>query len=234
MHHQFGAEDFIWKISVTISHSLVRPEVLSLDWLLAIPLSIGAYLLGSIPSAYILVYMVRGVDIRQVGTRNVGAMNAFDQAGPWGGLLVLLADGGKGVLAALLPGWVGAPDWVVFLTATLALAGHNWPVFLNFRGGKGAAVILGNSLAVLPVLTMIAVGPTVLVILLARNVIIGAGLGFILLNTIIVVTNQCAELIALCLFLTFVATVTYVVSIWTQIITAIKTRHWRRLFYGPG
>jgi len=136
MHHQFGAEDFIWEIAVKISHSLVRPEVLSLDWLLAIPLSIGAYLLGSIPSAYILVYMVRGVDIRQVGTRNVGAMNAFDQVGPWGGLLVLLADGGKGVLAALLPGWVGAPDWVVFLTATLAVAGHNWPVFLNFRGGK--------------------------------------------------------------------------------------------------
>lgn len=91
MHYQFGAEDFIWEIAVKISHSLVRPEVLSLDWLLAIPLSIGAYLLGSIPSAYILVYMVRRVDIRQVGTQNVGAMNAFDQVGPWGGLLVLLA-----------------------------------------------------------------------------------------------------------------------------------------------
>ena len=89
-------------------------EFISVDWFLVVLLSLGAYLLGSIPFAYILVYRVKGIDIRQVGSRNVGALNTLHQMGVAGGVVVLLSDVGKGALAVLLPGWVGAPEWTPF------------------------------------------------------------------------------------------------------------------------
>jgi glycerol-3-phosphate acyltransferase PlsY len=204
-----------------------------LDWLLAALLSLGAYLLGSIPAAYILVRRVRGLDIRRVGSRNVGALNTFQQVGLWGGLLVLLFDAGKGALAVLAPGWTGAPEWTVYSTAMLVVIGHNWPVFLGFRGGKGAAPILGVSLALLPVLTVIAFVPALLVALLARNVVLGALLGFVIFNTSTVVTGQPVELVALCLSLTLLVIATYLVKGWEGLRAAIKVRRWRGLFYGP-
>jgi len=202
-----------------------------MDWLLAALLSLAAYLLGSIPAAYILVRRVRGLDIRRVGSRNVGALNTFQQVGLWGGLLVLLFDTGKGALAVLAPGWVGAPEWTVYSTGVLVALGHNWPVFLGFRGGKGAASILGVSLALLPVLTLIAAGVTLLIVLLLRNVIIGALVGFILLDALTVITHQEPGLIALCFFLTFLVTTTYLVSDRERMSAAIKARQWRALFY---
>ena len=195
-------------------------------------MGLGAYLLGSIPYAYIAVRLAKGHDIRELGSHNVGAMNAFQQAGLWAGLLVLLADAGKGAITVLAPVWMGFPQWAVLLTSSLALIGHNWPLFLNFRGGKGAAVILGVSLAFLPILTLIAAVPTVLVILLTRNVIIGAVFGFTLLNTLIVATGQDPEQIAVCLLLTFVVSITYLVSIRKQVSAAIERRDWKGLFYG--
>ena len=143
-----------------------------MDWIVALLLGLGTYLMGSIPTAFILVYLVKGVDIRRVGTGNAGALNTFQQVGPWGGLLVLAADAGKGSLAVLSPEWAGAPNWTLFLTAALVVAGHNWPVFLSFQGGKGAAAIFGISLAAVPVLTIITVGPAVLIIALLRNVVL--------------------------------------------------------------
>jgi len=210
-----------------------------MDWLLAALLSLGAYLLGSIPYAYILVRRVRGLDIRRVGSRNVGALNTFQQVGIWGSLLVLLFDAGKGALAVLAPSWTGAPGWTVYSTAILVVVGHNWPVFLGFRGGKGAASILGVSLALFPgqppswVLTLVAFVPAVLVALLVRNVVLGALLGFVIFNTSTVVTGQPVELVALCLSLTLLVIATYLVKGWEELRVAIKARHWRGLFYGP-
>ena len=203
-----------------------------MDWVAGILICLGAYLLGSIPSAYILVHLVRGVDIRCVGTGNVGALNTFQQVGVWGALLVLLADAGKGALTVLASDWSAPGGWVLFLATLLVVAGHNWPVFLNFRGGKGAAVIFGISLAVVPWLTLIALGPASLTALLTRNVVIGSAIGFILLNTLLLVTGQAADQIALCILLTVVVTVTYVFSIRDHIRVSIRTRQWRQLFTG--
>ena len=86
-----------------------------MDWAAAILLGLGAYLLGSLPAAYILVYLVKGIDIRKVGTGNVGALNAFHQIGWPGGLLALALDAGKGILSVWVPDWAGAPGWTVFL-----------------------------------------------------------------------------------------------------------------------
>ena len=203
-----------------------------MDLTVAILLGLGAYLLGSVPTAYIVVYLARGIDIRQVGTGNVGALNAFQQVGPWGGILVLLVDAGKGALAVLVPGWAGAPEWTVFLAAPLLVAGHNWPAFLRFRGGKGAAAIFGISLAVVPLLTLITLAPTILVMIMVRNVVLGAAFGFVLLNALLLITQRSTDQVALCMSLTVLVTATYLISIRQHISTSIRSRQWRELFTG--
>ena len=197
---------------------------------IAIVLSIAAYLIGSIPTAYILVRLLTGQDIRRLGTGNVGTLNTYHQIGLGGAAVILLLDTGKGVLAVLAPAWLGAPEWTVFLTTIMVLAGHNWPVFLRFRGGKGAAAIFGISIAFVPLLTLITLGPTVMVAFLLRNVVLGVAFGFVMLNTMLFFTDHDPQKIALCVFLTVVVTVTYLASIRSHIVGRIKSRQWKELF----
>ena len=197
---------------------------------IVISLALGAYVVGSVPTAYILVRWMEGEDIRDVGSRNVGALNAYNRTGAWAGLLVLLVDTAKGVLAVAAPRLLGVDPWVLFITTPLVVAGHNWPVFLNFRGGKGAAAIFGISLVIAPWLTIITAGPSILVMLLLRNVVLGAAFGFILLNTLLWVTGQGAEQVGLCLLLTLLVTGTYVLNVRDHIFASINARRWRQLF----
>ena len=203
-----------------------------MDWTTTIGLSMGAYLLGSVPTAYLVVKFLRGEDIRELGSKNVGALNTYHQVGILGSLFVLVVDTLKGALAVLIPQWLGAPEWTVFLTATWVVLGHNWPVALRFRGGKGVATILGISLVVLPYLTLIAFLPTLIVTALTRNVVTGVGVGFLVFNGLALATAQDTAQVALCLFLTLLATVTYVAATWGQITTAIKNRTLRGVLYG--
>jgi len=203
---------------------------LTLESLAIISLAVAAYVVGSVPTAYLVVRMVRGEDIRNVGSHNVGALNAYKRIGAWAGLTVLLVDTAKGVLAVAAPRLLGFDDWVLFVTTPLVVAGHNWPVFLNFRGGKGAAAIFGISLVIVPWLTVITAGPSILVMLLLRNVVLGAALGFIMLNTLLWVTGQGAQQVGLCLVLTVLVTGTYVLNVREHIVSSIKARRWRQLF----
>ena len=197
---------------------------------IVISLALGAYVVGSVPTAYILVRWMEGEDIRDFGSRNVGALNAYNRTGAWAGLLVLLVDTAKGVLAVAAPRLLGVDASVLFITTPLVVAGHNWPVFLNFRGGKGAAAIFGISLVIVPWLTVITAAPSILVMLLLRNVVLGAAFGFVLLNTLLWVTGQGAEQVGLCLLLTLLVTGTYVLNVRDHIFTSIKARRWRQLF----
>ena len=165
-----------------------------------------------------------------MGSRNVGALNTYQQVGAWAGLTVLLVDTAKGVLAVTVPRLVGVDDWALFITTPLMVAGHNWPVFLGFRGGKGAASILGISLVIVPWLTVITAGPSILVMLLLRNVVLGAAFGFIMLNVLLWATGQGAQQVGLCLLLTALVTGTYMINVRGHIISSIKTRQWRELF----
>ena len=191
----------------------------------------GFYLVGSLPTAYLVVKFLRGEDIRGLGSKNVGALNTYHQVGVVGSLLVLSVDSLKGVLAILLPQWLGAPQWTVFLTAILVVLGHNWPVALGFRGGKGVATILGISLAMLPMLTLISLVPTLIATLLTRNVVTGVGVGFIAFNILAVATTGDGAQIALCLFLTLLASGTYIAANLGRVTAAIKNRTLRGLFY---
>ena len=114
------------------------------------------YLLGSIPSAYLAGRLRKGVDIREVGSKNMGAMNVFYQVGPMEAVLVTLTDLGKGVGAILLVRWVsGNPlispfDFLTGLAGAAAIMGHIFPIFLKFRGGKGAATAIGILIFLMP------------------------------------------------------------------------------------
>jgi len=189
-----------------------------------------SYMLGSIPSAYIVGRLVKDIDIRTVGSRNVGALNTFHQVGPGAAIAVLVADTLKGVLAILLSVWIGESPWAILYGAIGVVAGHNWPVFLRFRGGKGAATVLGVSLVVQPWLTLIAVAATVLTALPTRNVVLGAAVGFVLLNVLTVVSGQGWLQVIICLLLTFVVTATYLGRSWQQTVTALRQRRLQDLF----
>lgn len=113
---------------------------------------IVSYLIGSIPSAYLVGRGLKGVDIRQLGSRNMGAMNTFYVIGFWPGMLVLACDVGKGMIALLLtylmatylfsiPAYLVIP--IEMVAGVAVIAGHNFPLFLKFKGGKGGATAIG-------------------------------------------------------------------------------------------
>ena len=111
--------------------------------LLIVIAMVGAYLMGSFPSAFIMGRLRKGVDIRQVGSRNMGAMNVFYTVGFVEGALVLALDVAKGAAAVALARYLGLPEVVQLLAGLAAILGHIFPVFLGFRGGKGGAVCIG-------------------------------------------------------------------------------------------
>ncbi len=111
---------------------------------------ICAYLIGSFPSAYLAGRFRRGIDIREVGSKNVGAMNVFYKVGFVTGLLVLAVDIGKGAAAVALARWMGVPMIAELFAGVAAVIGHGFPVWLKFRGGRGGATIIGILIFLMP------------------------------------------------------------------------------------
>jgi acyl phosphate:glycerol-3-phosphate acyltransferase len=109
-----------------------------------------AYLLGSIPSGYIMGKLRRGIDIRQVGSHNMGAMNVLRVVGPGEALAVLAADAAKGIGAILIARALGLPEYVVIMAAAAVIIGHVFTVFLRFHGGKGGATGMAVLLFLMP------------------------------------------------------------------------------------
>ena len=109
--------------------------------LIAILLS---YLLGSIPFSQIIARLAKGIDLRKVGSRNVGGNNLIANAGAGWGLLGGGLDAAKGAAAMWLTSQLGVPYPASLLAALFVVAGHNWSVWLGFRGGKGLATAFGG------------------------------------------------------------------------------------------
>jgi glycerol-3-phosphate acyltransferase PlsY len=127
------------------------------------------YFLGSVPTAYIAGRIFKGVDIRQIGDGNMGAANAYRQLGPRVGFMVGIVDAAKGALAVLIALAVDAPQAIVLLSGAAAVFGHNWPIFLGFRGGRGESTTIGVLLAVLTVPMLIVAAPAVLAHFIFRD-----------------------------------------------------------------
>ena len=116
-----------------------------------------AYLLGSVPTSYLAGRLGAGIDLREHGSRNLGATNVWRVLGPRYAVPVGLFDLAKGTVPVLLLApWAGGGPWVPLGTGGAAILGHVFPVFLSFRGGKGVATAAGVLLAVAPAAVLAA------------------------------------------------------------------------------
>lgn len=106
-------------------------------------LSIGAYLLGSVPAAYLAARWYRGIDIRKHGTGKVGAANVLSSAAKWLAIPVAVFDIGKGALTVWIAQLLGLGAAAQVTVGIITIVGHNWPVFLRFQGGRGIFTTLG-------------------------------------------------------------------------------------------
>ncbi|MDD4170470.1 MAG: glycerol-3-phosphate 1-O-acyltransferase PlsY [Desulfotomaculaceae bacterium] len=110
---------------------------------------LASYLIGSIPFSYLIALYWKGIDIRKTGSGNVGMTNVWRNAGPVAGVIALTGDLGKGALAIMLARYYGDP-LLVALSGMAVLAGHSWPLFLGFKGGKLVATGVGVLVAISP------------------------------------------------------------------------------------
>ena len=141
---------------------------------------ICGYLLGSIPSAYIAAQLSGKVDIRDVGSRNMGTMNVYYEVGRKEAVFVLLADIAKGIAAILIARYLlGVTLPFQLLTGLAAVIGHTFPVFLKFRGGKGGATAIGILLFLMPGAIPFWVVVCIIALLITHNLAFCYSLAFI-------------------------------------------------------
>jgi acyl-phosphate glycerol 3-phosphate acyltransferase len=125
------------------------------------------YIFGSIPFSYLFARGFKGIDIRKVGSGNLGAANVFTQVGILAGVLAGAGDLLKGLVPVILALSVGIPKWGILLVGMATVSGHNWPIFLRFSGGQGLATSIGVILPLLPREFGVALGLGLLGALLA-------------------------------------------------------------------
>jgi len=138
-----------------------------------------SYLLGSIPTAYIAGHLVKGVDIRQIGDENMGAANAYRELGPKTGIIVGIIDAAKGALAVIIAQAINLSQPATLFSGVAAVVGHNWPVFIGFRGGRGTSTTIGILLALMTKPMLVLAAPTLLFLILKKNVTYACAFMFI-------------------------------------------------------
>ena len=138
-----------------------------------------AYLIGALPWGYVVLYLHRGIDIRSYGSGRTGVSNALRTAGYRIAGLVLCLDLAKGISAVLLARFLIGDATAEVLAGLLALAGHNWPVFLGFRGGRGIAPGLGGMAVISPLSAALGVLVFIPTCLISRYLSLGSILGVV-------------------------------------------------------
>lgn len=148
-----------------------------------------SYFIGSISTAYILVKLMKGIDIRTVGSKNAGATNVQRVLGTGPALLVFCFDVLKGILAVMIGRITGDPTAALWC-GIAAVVGHNWPLFFGLRGGKGTATTLGVLWAVMPNIALIITVVGIAAIAITRYVSLGSVLGAPLLLILTIIMGK--------------------------------------------
>ena len=168
----------------------------------------GAFLLGSVPTGYLLTRALKGIDIRGHGSGNPGATNVFRVVGKGAGILTLAIDILKGWAPVFLATRLFPGDRVLAsFVALAAIAGHNWTPFLMFRGGKGVATSIGAFLALVPGPAGIAIGCFAACFLITRIVSLSslAGAAALVVSTALLTRSIfLSSLTAFCALLVFI------------------------------
>ena len=141
--------------------------------MLAVLLVLFGYVLGSVPTG-LMVGRAFGVDVRKVGSGNIGMANVLRAAGKWAAALTMLGDMLKGLFPVVLAGAFTENAWVLAIVALAAVVGHCWPIFLRFKGGKGVATGAGTSIGLAPLVGLSLFVFWWIVVLLSRYTSLGA------------------------------------------------------------
>jgi len=147
------------------------------------------YLLGSVPTGF-LAGRARGVDVRRAGSGNIGVANVLRTVGKWPAILTMAGDMLKGFAPVFLARTVVENDWVVAAVALAAVAGHCWPLFLRFKGGKAVATGAGTTIALAPVIGLLLFVFWWAVVLVSRYTSLGAILVMLVTPVVFLLTGQ--------------------------------------------
>ncbi|MDR2870338.1 MAG: glycerol-3-phosphate 1-O-acyltransferase PlsY [Deferribacteraceae bacterium] len=169
------------------------------------------YLVGALPTAYILVKLLKGIDVRTIGSGNVGATNAGRALGRWAFFTVMILDALKGFIPLFLISinlpiefslWILNANFLL-ICALAVLVGHMYPIYLRFTGGKGVATGLGVFLALAPVPILIGLAVFIIVTLISRMISAGSICAAIALG--IAVTAMMSSWLGLVIFTWLIA-----------------------------
>lgn len=145
-----------------------------------------SYFLGNISFAFILGKLFAKKDVRNYGSGSAGATNALRTFGKKIGIMVFIGDVLKGVIAVIIGRSIGDQTGA-YIAGAFAIIGHNWPILLNFKGGKGVATTIGVMIFVNPFLTTICVILGVIIIIFTRTVSLGSIFGMALAPVVAIV-----------------------------------------------
>ena len=135
--------------------------------------SVIAYLLGSVSTGLVISKLFNGPNLREVGSKNTGTSNVLRTMGLKSGVLTFLGDFGKALLATLLGRLIMGQDGAL-LAGIVAIIGHNWPAFFQFKGGKGVASSIGVMMGTFPLFGLISLAVMILVIVWKRYISLGS------------------------------------------------------------
>lgn len=147
------------------------------------------YVLGSVPTGY-LVGRAFGVDVRRVGSGNIGTANVLRAAGKWAAILTLAGDMAKGLIPVVLARGVTDNTWVHAAVGLAAVVGHCWPVFLKFKGGKAVATGAGTSIGLAPLVGLGLFAFWWAVVLVSRYTSLGAVAVMVVSPFVFLLTGQ--------------------------------------------
>ena len=174
---------------------------------------ITAYLLGNISTSYIVAKRLAGVDIRTQGSGNAGSTNVLRTLGKKAGALTFIGDVLKGLIAVLIARFIayGANldnTTCAYIAVVAVVLGHNYPVFLGFKGGKGVATSLGSMLGMNPLVALLCLGFFIIIVAITKYVSLGSILG-IGLSPVIMMINHNTKGVLVTLFLTISVVITH-------------------------
>jgi glycerol-3-phosphate acyltransferase PlsY len=173
------------------------------EYIKIVLLIIISYLIGSIPFSFLIGKLFYNTDIRQFGSKNVGATNVFRVLGKKAGIAAMILDAGKGYISLYIAktfidftgsNWFN-PTYMLILCGIFTVIGHNWTLFLRFKGGKGVATSIGVALALAPIEAGVAFAAFLVLVLLTRYVSVSSIFGSIVFLVAMVLFKEPVSLL---------------------------------------
>lgn len=166
--------------------------------------SVLSYIIGNMETSYIIAKNAAGIDIRKYGSGNAGATNVLRTLGKKAGIAAFLGDALKGVLAVILGRLIAGEDGQIF-AGLFVVIGHNWPVFLNFKGGKGIATTIGVMTAINPYIVAAIVPIGIVIIIITKYISLASISGMIIFPIVMLFTHQNIKLVLFSFILSIMA-----------------------------